>query len=219
MTSKQLAKYIDHTLLKQQASQADIEKICDEAKQYGFASVCVNPSYVALAAKLLTGTDVTPCCVIGFPLGACTPAAKAFETADAVANGAREVDMVINVGAIKSGDWALVQRDIAGVVSAAAGRAKVKVILETCLLTDEEKVQACRTAVAAGADFVKTSTGFSTGGATAHDVRLMRETVGPDIGVKASGGVRTYADAMTMIEAGASRLGASAGAKIIAGAE
>ena len=219
MTSKQLAKYIDHTLLKQQASQADIEKICDEAKQYGFASVCVNPSYVALAAKLLAGTDVTPCCVIGFPLGACTPAAKAFETADAVANGAREVDMVINVGAIKSGDWALVQRDIAGVVSAAAGRAKVKVILETCLLTDEEKVQACRTAVAAGADFVKTSTGFSTGGATAHDVRLMRETVGPDIGVKASGGVRTYADAMTMIEAGASRLGASAGAKIIAGAE
>ena len=218
-TAQQLAKYIDHTLLKPQASQADIQKICDEAKQYHFASVCVNPSYIAFVAEQLKGTDVTPCCVVGFPLGACTPAAKAFETADAVANGAKEVDMVINVGAIKSGDWALVQQDIAGVVAAAAGHAKVKVILETCLLTDEEKVQACKASVAAGADFVKTSTGFSTGGATVEDVRLMRQTVGPDIGVKASGGVRTYEDAIAMIEAGASRLGASAGAKIVAGAE
>lgn len=218
-TSAQLAKFIDHTLLKQQASQEDVRKICDEAKEYHFASVCVNPSYIGFVAQQLAGTDVTPCCVVGFPLGACTPAAKAFETADAVANGAKEVDMVINVGAIKSGNWELVQADIAGVVAAAGDKAAVKVILETCLLTDEEKVLACKASVAAGAAFVKTSTGFSTGGASAADVTLMRQTVGPDIGVKASGGIRTYEDAICMIEAGASRLGASAGARIIAGAK
>ena len=212
-----LAAYIDHTLLKPEASVADIKKVCDEAKEHHFASVCVNPSYIHYVAGQLAGSGVTPCCVIGFPFGTQTPEAKAFEARDAVANGAREVDMVINVGAIKSGDWALVERDIAGVVEATGGKAAVKVILETCLLTDEEKVEACKISKKAGAAFVKTSTGYSKGGATVEDVRLMRETVGPDMGVKASGGIRTYEDAVAMIEAGANRLGASAGIKIIAG--
>lgn len=216
---KSMAKYIDHTYLKPEASIADIRRICDEAKEYHTASVCVNPSYIEFVAQQLAGTDVTPCCVVAFPLGACTPEAKAFEASDAADKGAREIDMVINVGAVKSGDWALVERDIAGVVNAVKGRAAVKVIIETCLLTDEEKVKACVTAKNAGAHFVKTSTGFSTGGATVADVRLMRETVGPEIGVKASGGVRTYEDAVAMIEAGASRIGASATAKIVAGAK
>ena len=212
-----LASYIDHTLLKPEATVADIEKICAEAREHCFASVCVNPSYIALVAKELSGTGVTPCCVVGFPFGTHTPEAKAAETAQAVAEGAREVDMVLNVGAAKSGDWDLVERDIAAVVKAAGGKAGVKVILETCLLTDEEKVKACQLSKKAGAAFVKTSTGYSSGGATAHDVALMRAAVGPDMGVKASGGVRTYEDAVAMIEAGASRLGASAGVKIIAG--
>ena len=212
-----LASYIDHTLLKPEATVADIEKICAEAREHRFASVCVNPSYIALVAKELSGTGVTPCCVVGFPFGTHTPEAKAAETAQAVAEGAREVDMVLNVGAAKSGDWDLVERDIAAVVKAAGGKAGVKVILETCLLTDEEKVKACQLSKKAGAAFVKTSTGYSSGGATAHDVALMRAAVGPDMGVKASGGVRTYEDAVAMIEAGASRLGASAGVKIIAG--
>lgn len=213
----QLASYIDHTLLKPEASVADIKKICDEAREHQFASVCVNPSYIKLVADALRGSGVTPCCVVGFPFGTHTPEAKAAETAQAVAEGATEVDMVINVGAIKSGDWALVERDIAAVVAAAAGKAGVKVILETCLLTDEEKVRACEISKQVGAAFVKTSTGYSTGGATAHDVALMRKTVGNEMGVKASGGVRTYEDALTMLEAGANRLGASAGVKIIAG--
>ena len=214
-----ISKYIDHTYLKPEASVDDIRRICDEAKKYQTASVCVNPSYVKFVAEQLEGSGVTPCCVVGFPLGATTPEAKAFEAADAVKNGAREVDMVINVGAIKSGDWDLVQRDIEAVVNAVKGKALLKVIIECCLLTDEEKVLACKAAKAAGADFVKTSTGFSTGGATVADVRLMRETVGPEMGVKASGGVRTYEDAVAMIEAGASRLGASSTNKIVAGAK
>lgn len=214
-----IARYIDHTCLKPEASAADIRRICGEAKELHCASVCVNPSYIQLVAGELAGTDVTPCCVIAFPLGACTPEAKAFEALDAAAKGAREIDMVINVGAVKSGDWKLVKRDIEGVVNAVKGQAKVKVIIETCLLTEEEKVKACAVAKLAGAAFVKTSTGFSTGGATVEDVRLMRETVGPELGVKASGGVRSYADAAAMLEAGASRIGASATAKIVAGAK
>lgn len=211
-----LAAYIDHTLLKPEATVADIQKICAEAREHHFASVCVNPSYIGLVAEELKGSGVTACCVAGFPFGTHTPEAKAAEAAQAVAAGAGEVDMVINVGAVKSGDWALVERDIAAVVEAARP-AGVKVILETCLLTDQEKVRACEISKKVGAAFVKTSTGYSTGGATAHDVALMRATVGSDVGVKASGGVRTYEDAVAMIEAGANRLGASAGIQIIAG--
>ncbi len=212
-----LAKYIDHTLLKADASVEGVRKVCDEAKKYNFASVCVNPSYIKFVAECLAGSGVAPCCVIGFPLGACTPEAKANEAADAASNGAKEVDMVVNVGAIKSNDWMLVKRDVEGVVQATKGRAIVKVIIETCLLTDEEKVKACAISKMAGAHFVKTSTGFSTGGATAEDVALMRETVGPEIGVKASGGVKTYEDAVMMIKAGANRLGTSSGAAIVSG--
>lgn len=217
MDPASLAAYIDHTLLKPEASVEEIRKVCDEAKKYHFASVCVNPSYIRYVAEQLSGSDVTPCCVIGFPFGTQTPEAKRFEAQDAVTNGAREVDMVINVGAIKSGDWRLVKRDIEGVVEATRGRAGVKVILETCLLTDEEKVKACTVSKLAGAAFVKTSTGYSKGGATVEDVQLMRATVGPEMGVKASGGIRSYEDAVAMIKAGANRLGASAGIKIIAG--
>ena len=215
MNAKELAKYIDHTLLKPDASAAQILKICDEAKQYGFASVCVNPSRIALAAEALKGTDVTPCCVVGFPLGAIPSESKAAETAVAVKNGAREIDMVINIGAAKDGDWALVESDIAAVKAACGDTAKLKVIIETCLLTDEEKVQACLAAKRANADFVKTSTGFSKAGATAADVKLMRETVGPDMGVKASGGIHNRAEALAMIEAGATRIGASSGIAIV----
>ena len=212
-----MAKYIDHTYLKPEASVSDIRKICDEAKKYHCASVCVNPSYIQYVAQQLEGSGVTPCCVIAFPFSTCTPETKAFEAADAATKGAREIDMVINVGAIKSGDWMLVKRDIEGVVNAVKGRAQVKVIIEACLLTDEEKVKACTVAKLAGAHFVKTSTGYSTGGATVEDIRLMRETVGPDMGVKASGGVRTYDDAVAMINAGASRIGASSTGKIVSG--
>lgn len=212
-----MAKYIDHTYLKPEASLEDIRRICDEAKKYHTASVCVNPSYVKFVAEQLEGSGVTPCCVIAFPFGTSTPEAKAFEASDAASNGAKEVDMVVNVGAIKSGDWKLVKRDIESVVNAVRGRALVKVIIEACLLTDEEKVKVCTVAKLVGADFVKTSTGYSTGGATVADVALMRQTVGPDMGVKASGGVRTYDDAVAMIKAGANRLGASATKKIIAG--
>jgi len=217
ITPESLAGYIDHTLLKSDACVEEIRKVCDEAKKYNFASVCVNPSYIRYVASQLEGSAVTPCCVIGFPFGTQTPEAKKSETLDAVGNGAKEVDMVINVGAIKSRDWNLVERDVGAVVEAARGKAGVKVILETCLLTDDEKEKACTICKQVGADFVKTSTGYSTGGATAEDVSLMRKTVGPDIGVKASGGIRTYEDAVTMIKAGANRLGASAGIKIIAG--
>lgn len=218
MDKKTIAAMIDHTLLKPEATPAQIEKLCTEAAEYHFASVCVNPVYIPLAARLLKGTGVKVCCVVGFPLGAIAPEQKAAEAASCAAMGAEELDMVIHVGAAKVGDWALVQRDIEGVVKAAAGHT-VKVIIETCLLTDEEKVKACEAAKAAGAHFVKTSTGFSTGGATTHDIALMRKTVGPEMGVKASGGIRDYETAMAMIEAGANRIGASAGIAIVAAAE
>ena len=218
MDKKTIAAMIDHTLLKPEATPAQIEKLCAEAAEYHFASVCVNPVYIPLAARLLKGTGVKVCCVVGFPLGAIAPEQKAAEAASCAAMGAEELDMVIHVGAAKVGDWALVQRDIEGVVKAAAGHT-VMVIIETCLLTDEEKVKACEAAKAAGAHFVKTSTGFSTGGATTHDIALMRKTVGPEMGVKASGGIRDYETAMAMIEAGANRIGASAGIAIVAAAE
>ena len=219
LTPADIAGYIDHTLLKPEATQADVKKICDEAKKYKFASVCVNPSYIKYVAEELNGSGVCPCCVIGFPFGTQPPETKANETLDAICNGAREVDMVVNVGAIKNKDWLHVKRDIAAVVEAANTKAKVKVIIEVCLLTDEEKVKVCTIAKLVGADFVKTSTGYSTGGATAEDVALMRATVGPDMGVKASGGIRTYEDAVKMIRAGANRLGCSAGVAIVSGGD
>ncbi|XKO54091.1 deoxyribose-phosphate aldolase [Lysinibacillus fusiformis] len=211
------ARMIDHTLLKAEATKEQIEKLCAEAKQFYFASVCVNPTWVKHSSELLQGSDVLVCTVIGFPLGANTPAVKAFEVKDAIANGANEVDMVINIGALKDKNYDLVQADIAAVVQAAKGSALVKVIIESCLLTDEEKVKACELAVAAGADYVKTSTGFSTGGATAADIALMRKTVGPELGVKASGGVRSLEDMKSMVQAGATRIGASSGVAIMNG--
>lgn len=214
---KEIAKMIDHTLLKADASKEQIEKLCAEAKEYQFASVCVNPTWVSYASELLKGTGVDVCTVIGFPLGANTPETKAFETTNAIENGATEVDMVINIGALKDGNDSLVERDIQAVVNAAKGKALTKVIIETSLLTDEEKVRACKLAVSAGTDFVKTSTGFSNGGATVTDIALMRKTVGPSIGVKASGGVRSAEDAKNMIEAGATRIGASSGIAIVKG--
>ncbi|MEE1108120.1 MAG: deoxyribose-phosphate aldolase [Macrococcus canis] len=213
-----LAKYIDHTALKPETTKAQIEQLAQEAREYGFMSVCVNPTHVQYAKSLLEGTDVLVCTVIGFPLGANTPAVKAFETKDAIDNGAGEVDMVINIGALKDKDYDLVAEDIKAVVEA-AGDVTTKVIIETALLTDEEKVKACEIAKAQGADFVKTSTGFSTGGATKEDIALMRKAVGPDMGVKASGGVRSYEDVMAMIDAGATRIGASAGVQILKGEE
>ncbi|MED4885632.1 deoxyribose-phosphate aldolase [Lysinibacillus sp. FSL R7-0073] len=211
------ARMIDHTLLKAEATKEQIEKLCAEAKQFNFASVCVNPTWVKQSSELLQGSEVLVCTVIGFPLGANTPAVKAYEVKDAIANGANEVDMVINIGALKDKHYDLVQADIAAVVEAAKGSALVKVIIESCLLTDEEKVKACELAVAAGADYVKTSTGFSTGGATAADIALMRKTVGPNLGVKASGGVRSLEDMKSMVEAGATRIGASSGVAIMNG--
>lgn len=213
-----LNKFIDHTILKPETTQEQVEKILSEAKEYDFASVCVNPTWVSLAAESLKDTDVKVCTVIGFPLGANTSAVKAFETKDAIANGADEIDMVINIGALKAGNDALVLDDIKAVVDA-SGDKLVKVIIETCLLTDDEKVRACQLSKEAGADYVKTSTGFSTGGATVADVTLMRKTVGPDMGVKASGGARSYEDAIAFIEAGASRIGASSGVAIMNGAQ
>ncbi|MGN7413250.1 deoxyribose-phosphate aldolase [Paenibacillus sp. SAF-068] len=210
---------IDHTLLRADATQSEMAKLTEEAKQYQFASVCVNPGWVAYAAEQLQGTGVDICTVIGFPLGASTSETKAFETKDAIAKGATEVDMVINISALKDGKDDYVEQDIRAVVEAAAGKALVKVIIETCLLTDEEKVRACQAAVRAGADFVKTSTGFSTGGATPEDIALMRRTVGPDVGVKASGGVRSLEDMQKMIESGATRIGASSGVKIMQGGQ
>ncbi|MCY7217766.1 deoxyribose-phosphate aldolase [Streptococcus cristatus] len=211
-----LNKYIDHTLLKPDASQEQIMNLIEEATEHDFASVCVNPTWVAFAAQALKGTDVKVCTVIGFPLGANTPEVKAFEAEDAIQNGADEIDMVINIGALKSQDYELVEKDIRAVVEAAKGTL-VKVIIETCLLTDDEKVKACQIAQKAGADFVKTSTGFSTGGATVADVALMRKTVGPNMGVKASGGARSYEDALAFIKAGATRIGASSGVAIMEG--
>ena len=212
-----LAKTCDHTVLKPDTTKKTIEKFCKEAIQWGFASVCINPSNVGYAASLLKGTDVKVCTVIGFPLGANTPFVKAAEVRDAIANGAQEVDMVINVGALKDGDYDLVSRDIKGVVDAAAGQALVKVIIETCLLTDQEKIKACLLAKDAGADYVKTSTGMSSGGATVEDITLMRKTVGPDMGVKASTGVNDRQIALGLIRAGATRLGTSKGILIQTG--
>jgi len=207
---------IDHTLLKADASQDQIAQLCYEARTYHFASVCVNPAHVKLSAQLLKGSDVPVCTVVGFPLGATPPTVKAFETQQAIRDGAREIDMVINIGALKSQDYKTVYEDIAAVVRAAhAANAIVKVIIEAALLTDEEKVVASQLSKAAGADFVKTSTGFGPGGATASDVALMRRVVGPGMGIKAAGGVSNYADAQTMIAAGATRIGASAGVRIV----
>jgi deoxyribose-phosphate aldolase len=212
-----ISKLIDHTVLKAETTKAQIEKLCEEAKEYHFASVCVNPTWVNLCSSLLKGTDVLVCTVIGFPLGANTKEVKAFETSNAIENGAQEVDMVINIGALKDRNLDLVEQDIAAVVNAAKGKALVKVIIETSLLTDEEKEIASKLSVNAGADFVKTSTGFSTGGATVEDVALMRKTVGPDIGVKASGGVRDIASVNEMVKAGATRIGTSNGITIVQG--
>lgn len=214
-TARDWASLIDHTLLKPEASAADIRRLCDEAAQYGFASVCVNPAWVKRAAEFLHGTGVPVCTVIGFPLGATLPDVKAYEARRAIFDGAREVDMVINIGALKSGDDCAVENDIRAVVEAAHENGVLcKVIIETALLTDEEKVRACLASKNAGADFVKTSTGFSKGGATARDVALMRRTVGSALGVKASGGVKGIEDARAMFEAGATRIGASVGVKI-----
>lgn len=216
LTKSELAKYMDHTLLKADATAEQIDRVAAEARELNTASVCVNGYWVPRVAAALEGTDVMTCAVIGFPLGAMSTAAKAAETADVVAAGAREVDMVINIGELKAGNDDVVRADIAAVAEAArAGGAHLKVIIECCLLTEEEKVRASRLTVEGGADFVKTSTGFSTGGATVEDVRLMRETVGPDFGVKAAGGIRTLADAEAMIEAGANRLGVSASIAIL----
>lgn len=213
-TKAALAKTIDHTLLKAVGTEVQVKELCAEAKANGFASVCVNPYFVPLCAKELAGSDVMVCTVIGFPLGANQSETKAFEAALAVKQGAHEVDMVINVGAMKSGDFTTVENDIRAVVKA-AGKATVKVIIETCYLTDAEKVKACELAKAAGAHFVKTSTGFGTAGATVEDIKLMRATVGSALQVKASGGVRSYADAIAMLDAGADRIGASSGISIV----
>ncbi len=213
--SQKLAQYIDHTILKADANRNELTLLCQEAIEHSFFSVCVNPTWVKFASEQLQGTDVDVCTVIGFPLGASTPEVKAFETSNAINNGATEVDMVINIGALKDKNYSLVEADIKAVVDAAAGKALVKVIIETSLLTNQEKVKACQLAVDAGTDFVKTSTGFSTGGATVEDIKLMREAVGPNIGVKASGGIRDKETAEAMIEAGASRIGASAGITIV----
>ncbi|HDS08600.1 MAG TPA: deoxyribose-phosphate aldolase [Firmicutes bacterium] len=211
-----VAKYIDHTLLKPQVTDEEIRVLCDEARRYKFASVCVNPAHVEACSRLLKGSPVKVCTVIGFPLGATTSQVKAFETREAITKGAEEIDMVINIGALKSKKYSLVEEDIREVVKAAQGRL-VKVILETGLLNQEEKVAGCLLSKAAGADFVKTSTGFGPGGATAEDIFLMRTVVGKEMGVKASGGVKDYKTAKEMIDAGATRIGASAGVKIIKG--
>jgi deoxyribose-phosphate aldolase len=212
----EVAAMIDHTLLKPDATKAEIEELCREASDYGFASVCVNPTWVATCARRLTGSAVAVCSVVGFPLGATTPDTKQYETRRAIFDGAREIDMVINVGALKSGDLHLVEQDIRAVTSACRdSHVLSKVIIETALLTEDEKVAACTLAKAAAADFVKTSTGFGPGGATAADVALMRRVVGEDMGVKASGGVRTLEGVKAMVAAGATRIGASAGVRIV----
>jgi deoxyribose-phosphate aldolase len=219
MLNSEIARLIDHTLLKPDATSVQIVKLCAEAREYGFSSVCVNPYWVPVAAQELVGSSVKTCTVAGFPLGANTTPTKIFEAGKALRSGAQEIDMVINLGALLSGDTAAVLADIRGVVEETHGAgAIVKVILETCLLTQEQKVTACRLSVEAGADYVKTSTGFSTGGATVEDVALMRNTVGALIGVKASGGVRSLADLRKMVDAGATRIGTSSGVAIVAGA-
>ncbi len=214
--AKELALKIDHTLLKPEATPSEIEQICKEAIEFSFASVCINPSYVRLAKEKLDGSNVKVCAVIGFPLGATTTKSKVSEAEEAIANGAQEIDMVINIGRLKSRDYGYVENEIKEIAELAhSKRATVKVIIETCLLSDEEKEKACLLAKSAGADFVKTSTGFSKSGATAADVALMRRVVGTKMGVKASGGVRSYDDAIRMIESGATRIGTSSGVKIV----
>lgn len=213
-----IATYIDHTILNADATDADVQRICLEAKEYNFKTVCIQPFWVSYANDILHDSDVGITTVIGFPLGANTARTKAEETKEAIRNGATEVDMVINIGALKSDDFSTVVKDIEAVVEAAAGEAKVKVIIETALLNRAQKIRACEIAKRAGADFVKTSTGFSTGGATIEDIKLMRLTVGPDMGVKASGGIHTFEDAKAMIEVGATRIGASSGIEIVEGA-
>lgn len=208
-------KLIDHTALKPNTNKESILKLIAEAKTYDFASVCVNPCWVALAHQELKNTDVKVCTVIGFPLGANTTEVKVFETKDAIEKGAQEIDMVINIAMLKDKEYDYVENEIHQIVEAAKDKAIVKVIIETCLLTDEEKIKACELSQKAGADFVKTSTGFSTGGATVHDIAIMRKTVGAEMGVKASGGVHTHEEALAMVEAGATRIGASAGVKLL----
>ncbi|API89373.1 deoxyribose-phosphate aldolase [Marinilactibacillus sp. 15R] len=214
-----LKSYIDHTVLKPESTDLDIQQACLDAKKYNFKAVCINPTWVSYVSDLLKGTAVNTCTVIGFPLGANTTATKVNETKQAIKDGADEVDMVINIGAMKSEDFSLVHDDIRAVVTAADKKAIVKVIIETSLLSHNEKIRACEIAKRAGADFVKTSTGFSTGGATVEDIKLMRTAVGPEMGVKASGGVRTYEDAKRMIEAGATRIGTSNGVALLEGVE
>lgn len=218
INSAELAQYIDHTLLKPDAPLEAFDQLCDEAKKYRFKSVCVNTSRVKYVARQLQGTGVLICAVVGFPLGAMSARAKAFETRDAIANGASEIDMVIPIGALKSGDYDHVEEDIRAVRRATRGTTILKVIIETSMLTDEEKILACQIAKNAGADFVKTSTGFGGGGASVEDIRLMRSVVGPDLGVKASGGVRDYETAVAMLDAGATRIGAGSGVAIVTGA-
>ena len=208
-------KLIDHTALKPNTNKESILKLITEAKTYDFASVCVNPCWVALAHQELKNTDVKVCTVIGFPLGANTTEVKVFETKDAIEKGAQEIDMVINIAMLKDKEYDYVENEIHQIVEATKDKAIVKVIIETCLLTDEEKIKACELSQKAGADFVKTSTGFSSGGATVHDIALMRKTVGAEMGVKASGGVHTHEEALAMVEAGATRIGASAGVKLL----
>jgi deoxyribose-phosphate aldolase len=215
MNKLELAGYIDHTILKPDAKEGDVIKLCREALEYKFASVCVNASNVKLADSFLHGTEVKVCTVVGFPLGATTKETKAFEAAQAIENGADEVDMVINIGALKSGKLDTVEEDIKAVAEVCKKKALLKVIIETCLLTDEEKVTACELSKKAGADYVKTSTGFSAGGATVEDVTLMRRTIGTNMGVKASGGIRNLESTLKMIEAGATRIGASASISIV----
>lgn len=215
ITKEYIASIIDHTILKPETTPEDVKNICMEAVQNKFASVCINSCYTKLVSTELKNSSVKVCTVVGFPLGAMSSEAKAFETKKAIEDGAQEIDMVINIGMLKAGELDYVKNDILAVVNAAKGKALVKVIIETCLLTDEEKVEVCKISKAAGADFVKTSTGFSKWGAKAEDVKLMRDTVGPDMGVKASGGVHGFEDAVNMIEAGATRIGASSSLKII----
>ncbi len=218
VTKRQLERMIDSTNLRPDATTEDIKKLCRDAKKYNFASVCVNPCFVSLAADLLISVEVKVCCAIGFPLGAATPESKVFEAKDAVRNGADEIDMVINIGALKDKKYEIVKKEIRDIVDV-VGKVVVKVIIETCYLTDEEKIKACLIAKEAGAHFVKTSTGFGPKGATAEDVALMRKTVGPNMGIKASGGIRTIDDAVKMINAGANRIGTSRAVEIVEGIE
>ncbi len=219
MKREEIAKIIDHTILKPEASTEKLKHLCNEALENNFASVCVNPCNVALAAEILKDSNVKVCTVIGFPLGASTSKVKSFETEDAIKNGAEEVDMVINIGKLKDKDYDYVREDIKAVINSAKGKALTKVIIETCLLTDEEKVIACKLSKEVGADFVKTSTGFSTYGAKVYDVKLMRETVGQSMGVKASGGIHNLQETKALVEAGATRIGASASIAICEQAE